>query len=572
MKKKNFVRVVVLLLLVSSLSCTAIKNKIFKDKDAIGVSLNKADIVMFDRKAPLVSPGAEAVRRLAQLDPEVAVFVPDIEAVERVAMKKAIDEGLNENKSPKETERKSPLPLWRGAVNASPFTAVKYEPPTPSFGAAMMFQGSIPNATQRTQSAALMGGLIVGIKQIFAESHTSEMSSGAVKQTKTETKDGVTTTMGAELSFNDDGSSGFGMNMKTEAVKNGAKVVVQMEGKVEGFDCPNAEGQVPLTAKLRLWAESGGFGYTQDLTAFIRATVDDNAELVSTTVDLVQGTREVSNGNAFYVETGLTVQVDKDMENFSESNWRLIRYSQGATTDTARPAAESGQSSALAMALTVLKIAEGKWQNGGCVRIDAKSPGSVAVNSTTQIPVKVLHKFGGAEVPSKLEATLSGGASVDPAVIPRTSGTLTYVAPGETGKNATIKLKASSKRGRATLDLTASTGGQQYTVSGTSGPVTFSGQICSLDKQFVINGKFGNGSETQTFTPSSSTSGTVQEAGNSGGCTQSGGGTYKIILNEQGSGTLEFTETVTGVCGAVSNTRTMTFKVSLQPAAGLSCQ
>ena len=110
-----------------------------------------------------------------------------------------------------------------------------------------------------------------------------------------------------------------------------------------------------------------------------------------------------------------------------------------------------------------------------------------------------------------------------------------------------------------------------YTVSGTSGPVTFSGQICSLDKPFVINGKFANGSETQSFTPSSSTGGTVRESGNSGGCTQDGGGTYKVSLNEEGSGELEFTETVTGHCPPFSATKTVTFKVSLKAASGLSC-
>ena len=110
-----------------------------------------------------------------------------------------------------------------------------------------------------------------------------------------------------------------------------------------------------------------------------------------------------------------------------------------------------------------------------------------------------------------------------------------------------------------------------YTVSGTSGPVTFSGQICSLDKPFVINGTFANGSETQSFTPSSSTGGAVREQGNSGGCTQSGGGTYKITLDDAGSGVLEFTETVTGICGPFSNAKTYTFKLPLKPASGLSC-
>ena len=196
-----------------------------------------------------------------------------------------------------------------------------------------------------------------------------------------------------------------------------------------------------------------------------------------------------------------------------------------------------------------------------------RSPNS----NSLQIPVTVRHRFDGSEVPSKLDAALSGEQAIDPTTFARTTGTLTYTAPGEKGKSATITLTATSRRGRATMELDANTGGQQYTVSGTSGPVTFSGQICSLDKPFVIDGTFANGSEKQTFTPSSSTSGTVQESGNSGGCTQSGGGTYKITLNEQGSGTLEFTETVTGVCGSFSNTKTVTFKVSLTPASGLSC-
>jgi hypothetical protein len=110
-----------------------------------------------------------------------------------------------------------------------------------------------------------------------------------------------------------------------------------------------------------------------------------------------------------------------------------------------------------------------------------------------------------------------------------------------------------------------------YTVSGTSGPVTFSGQICSLDKPFVINGKFANGSETQSFTPSSSTSGAVKEQGNSGGCTQSGGGTYKVTMNDAESGVLEFNETVTGICGPYSATKSVAFKVTLTAAPGLSC-
>ena len=566
MKNRNVALTIVVLLLGSSLSCTFLKDRFSKEH----VSLNPPTVVAFDPKAPLVSPGAEVVRRLAKLDPSVAVFASDIEAVERSVLKQAMDEGLDQNKG-KEVDKKSPPPMPKGLV--SPFAPAKYEADRFT-GALLMFQGDVASGANRAQAAGLIGGLINGLKSIFSESHTSTQSTGALKKTKTETSEGTTTTMGVELSYNDDGSSAFGLELKSESVKNGAKLVAQMAGKVDGLDCPNAEGQVPLTVKLRLGGESGGVGYTQDLTAFIRATVDDNANLTNVTIDLEQGTREINKGNDFYVETGLTVQYSYGIgspQDYSLSNWRLIRHSQNATRDLAKASAESGQDSALGMALTVLALAEQKWQNGGCVRIDAKSPGSVAVSSTTQIPVKVIHKFGGAEVPSKLEATLSGEASVDPSLIPRTAGTLTYVAPGETGKSATIKLRASSRRGRATLDLTASTGGQSYRVAGVSNNVSFAGEICSLNKPFTLDAKFPGGTAKTSFSPSSAGGGSTTVSGGGGGCVHSGGGNYTVTANQDGSATISWTTTDKLACPGFSNSRTATFTLPLQPAPEISC-
>jgi hypothetical protein len=331
---------------------------------------------------------------------------------------------------------------------------------------------------------------------------------------------------------------------------------------------------VPLTVRLRLGGVSGGLGYTQELTAFIRTTVDDNADIVSTTIDLVQGTREVNKGREVYIETGLTVRYEGDnVQNFTESNWRLIRHSQNAVEvrDQAVGMAESGQNSALTMAMTAVEMAKHKWQNGGCVQIEAKSPGNVATSSTTQIPVKVTHKFGGVEVPSKLEATLSGESSIDPKLIKRTAGTLTYVAPGERNKNATISLKASSRRGRATLDLTASTGGQSYRVDGASNGVSFKGEICSLNKPFDINAQFPGGTAKTTFTPGSASSGSTTVSGGGGGCVHTGGGNYTVTTNADGSGTITWTTTDKIACPGFSNSRTATFTLPLKPAPEISC-
>ena len=112
---------------------------------------------------------------------------------------------------------------------------------------------------------------------------------------------------------------------------------------------------------------------------------------------------------------------------------------------------------------------------------------------------------------------------------------------------------------------------KSYRVSGQSNNVNFTGEICGLDKPFILNGTFGNGSETQSFTPANAASGTVEESGNSGGCPQTGAGSYKVILNEHGSGELEWTETVTASCPPYSSTKPYTFRLPLKPTSDVSC-
>jgi hypothetical protein len=133
----------------------------------------------------------------------------------------------------------------------------------------------------------------------------------------------------------------------------------------------------------------------------------------------------------------------------------------------------------------------------------------------------VTSKVDSTEVPSKLEAKLTGGASVDPTVIPKTSGTLTYVAPGEAGKTATISLTALSRRGKATLDLSASTDGNSYHIVGGLDDFQTSADVCDVTKPFTLKGggftvEFSGGMEgTYTY---------------SGPFNAKGDGTYKISL------------------------------------------
>jgi hypothetical protein len=296
--------------------------------------------------------------------------------------------------------------------------------------------------------------------------------------------------------------------------------------KLTGEPCPDADGKVDLKVEYSTNGRAGSSGsmiYDKTLTGKIRATVNDNAEIASIDIDLKQATRSTAGGRQVYVETSQSGRATSG--NSSDLRFDDVRIDRASSQATAADAelSRDGLSSAYLLARAVLDSAVSRWQGGGCVQIVAESPGAVAVNSSTQIPVKVTRKVDSSEVPSKLEAELSGGSSVDPTLIPRTAGTLTYTAPGETGKSATIKLTANSRRGRATLDLTASTGGNSYQIVGGLDDWQTNTKVCDIMKPFTLTGLV-----TMRF--SGGLSGTYEYSG--GPFNAQGKGSYTISLPE----------------------------------------
>ncbi|HEX2639498.1 MAG TPA: hypothetical protein VHL50_02955, partial [Pyrinomonadaceae bacterium] len=288
--------------------------------------------------------------------------------------------------------------------------------------------------------------------------------------------------------------------------------------------CPGADGKLDLKIEMQTDGRAGSAGsviYDKTLSGKVSATVNDAAELAGFDVDIQQATRSTAGGRQVYVETSQKVlSASGAYSDMDFSDPEIIRASSQATAAD-QTLSNKGLMNALLLAQGILESAKGRWQSGGCVKIVAESPGSVDTNSTHQIPVKVTSKVDGSDVPSKLESKLTGGTSVDPAVIHKTSGTLTYVAPGEAGKTATISLTSNSRRGRATLDLTASTGGNSYHIVGGLDDFQTSADICDVKKPFTLTGggftvQFSGGMEgTYTYT---------------GPYNANGDGTYKISL------------------------------------------
>src|SRR6188474_2723787 len=92
MKNSKTLLPVLAILLCVSLSCTFLKNKFAGGEKPADEFRKVAKLWPVDPKAPLVSPGSVAVRKLAEIDPSVASFAGEIEATERGAMKQIVDE------------------------------------------------------------------------------------------------------------------------------------------------------------------------------------------------------------------------------------------------------------------------------------------------------------------------------------------------------------------------------------------------------------------------------------------------------------------------------------------------
>ena len=451
MKNIKFIPFIAVLVIVS-LSCNFLSPTSNKDSVIPG-DINKIfdELPDYDPEAPLPSPGATALRLLIELDPSVAVLETDVEASERATLIALFNELQFQPGASNGIELPF-LPSQSGSVKVA-IPAAKSSFPVDyklvndyddsgNFSFEAMFIAIL--ASQASDSLAVTPG--VG---------ENKSATGAEGGAKTDT--------GLKYTKNPDGSTTLEVVTKTDASKNGVSANADSKVSVEGWRCPNDAGQVSFTIKERFNGESGGASYTVELSADVRAEVNDDAEMVNMTIDTTQGTRKVKDGKNVYVESGVT------NKNGTTSNQRLIRSSQEATSGDVSNLSAAGEAAAYNMALGSLLFAQSNWLKGGCTQIEATSPGTVGPGSTTPISVKVRHRIEGIEVPSKLKAVLSGGQSIDPTTLPKTPGTLTYTAPNEVNKSATITLTATSRRGRATLELNASTGGAAYQIVGGAG-------------------------------------------------------------------------------------------------------
>jgi len=294
---------------------------------------------------------------------------------------------------------------------------------------------------------------------------------------------------------------------------------------LKGDPCPDSNGKVDLLVRSSSNARAGRAGsvfYDKNIEARIVATVGDDANLAGADFDLKQATHSSGSGQQVdFITSQSGNSTGETLTTLKLSDPKIDRGSQ-FVSPADQKASDVGLDNALNLAIGVLLSARDRWQGGGCIKIEATSPGAVQPSSTTDIPVTVHHKWDGSEVPSKLEALLKGETSVSPTSLAKTTGTLTYTAPGDKGKNATISLTASSRRGRAKLDLSASTGpGKSVYIYGDIDEASQAGEVCDTTVPFTVPGTLNF-----RFTPTSETTGTYTYSGPYGA---KGSGPYEIF-------------------------------------------
>lgn len=462
---------VFLVLLLAILGCnkfgslTGTRDARVADAEKIAATALKADVL-----SDPPSPGASVVRQLVRLDPEAASMQKTVEDLERSGLKKFTAELAEKNKL------------------TIPKTTSRATGPTPRPGGphllAMLQAQTVASPPIGASSSEI--NILVAIVSVFNDWVAPALSeNGEINPSKREYNGDSYTDMSMEVGRGAAGATKFGFKMNTRGINGKRSLDSDIEGRMEGKRCPDASGNVDFTLQVKLSGKHANSSYIQEATAKITATTNDSGDVASYDMKLNQGIQESVGGRNTYIESAFEVGGSGDQINVSQQ--RFIRGSQDEGPHAAE-LATSGLRAAMQAGFSGLKLAESMWKNGGCVVIVAPSPGRVEVNSTTQIPVEVKHRFDGSSVSSKITATLSGESSVAPTSLPSTPGDLTYTAPGEQNKSAKIELTSTSKRGGAKLSLDASTGGAAYRIVGGKDAWQTDTNVCDIMKPFTLTG------------------------------------------------------------------------------------
>lgn len=226
--------------------------------------------------------------------------------------------------------------------------------------------------------------------------------------------------------------------------------------------CPDAAGVIAFDMTLELKTTgSSAAGGTSTVTDVLKgrttATVNDEARLASV---VVTGTYD-HNGSA--TGPGLAMASGESGIHVNAGDGAVtVSVSGNATGEQGEEARGYGATLLwLAGALATARAGD-FYEKGYCTEVLASpddGPTEVAVGATKPFDVRVRHKWDGVELTDRITSRLEGAQSVSPTERTASPTTLTYVAPSERNRQATIHIESRSRRGIARRDVAVRTPG-----------------------------------------------------------------------------------------------------------------
>ncbi len=341
-------------------------------------------------------------------------------------------------------------------------------------------------------------------------------------------------------------------------------VSTRMSTTFDVATCPDPNGAFEAKATVDVSVSKGSVGQRTTLDVTVKGTVGDDATTESLDIAFrAQGGR-ASGGRGEFIDLSGTATLGA-----SSSSPVTVNRTGGTVSESLRTeTADTGNTYALLLGVQMYMAAKDAWSSGRCVRLAyTASPGPTGLDpdSTSSIVATPTSKLDGTPTKGTVTATLSaGGAGVEPGTPVPADATFTYTAPSTSGDGGTVSLESRSRRGIGKADVVLTTGGA-YVASGSSEGVTFSGQVASLSAPFTIDIAFaGSDSGAFSFEPTDETSGVVTIQALGSGAVVTGGGTYTVADNPDGTKTL--TATVSSCVDVSGQCRSGVHPILLTPA------
>ncbi|HWS46696.1 MAG TPA: hypothetical protein VN636_12600, partial [Acidimicrobiia bacterium] len=265
--------------------------------------------------------------------------------------------------------------------------------------------------------------------------------------------------------------------------------------------CPDPSGGVPLTVTTRIQIDtSTGKSVSSDATLDLHGHVNDQAGLASVDASY-ENHSKLSGSSIDLTMANMSLPGTANGYDGSSVNTSSATGSVNTTGDATASLKFAVSDFGLGVNLVepVMEAAQKLWRNGRCVVVavpeyNAETPRKIAeqgsvqhteevdTKSDTTFGVTLKHRYG-APPRAPVDLSLSGEDKLDTEHLDAAPGTITYTAPSDEGKTATVTMTSTSKRGIGKLVIEFDTKSKKLALS-MNGSMTFGSGSITLTAQF----------------------------------------------------------------------------------------